>query len=135
MSCSYFGGVQVKRHLPVRTALVGLLVTPVALSQDAAAQQQTTPPTPAPPSATETKPADPNSAPVTMQTTTVTGTRPSDDFAPPAPSLNRLGNDVQDIPQSIVIINKPLMQSQGVTSLQSAVRNVPGVTLGAAEGG
>ena len=123
-----------KRHLPVGTALVGLLVTPATFPQDAAAQQPTTP-APTTPPATETAPANPNNPPVTMQTTTVTGTRPSDDFAPPAPSLNRLGNDVQDIPQSIVIINKPLMQSQGVTSLQSAVRNVPGVTLGAAEGG
>ena len=122
-----------KRHLPVRTALVGLLVTPVALSQDAAAQQPT-PPAPTTPPATETKPADPNSAPVTMQTTTVTGTRPSEDFTPPPSSLGRVGGDVRDIPQSITVINKALMQSQGATSLTSAVRNVPGVTIGAAEG-
>ncbi|MBS0223682.1 MAG: TonB-dependent receptor [Proteobacteria bacterium] len=122
-----------KRHLPVKTALVGLLITPVAFSQEAAAQQSPAPADPTPPPTT--KPAGTSQAPVTMQTTTVTGARPSEDFAPPAPSLNRLGNDVHDIPQSIVIINKPLMQSQGVTSLQSAVRNVPGVTLGAAEGG
>jgi catecholate siderophore receptor len=70
-----------------------------------------------------------------MSPITVTGTRPSDDFAPPPVSLNRLGGDPHDIPQSITIINRPLMQSQGVTSLQSAVRNIPGVTLGAAEGG
>jgi catecholate siderophore receptor len=70
-----------------------------------------------------------------MTPITVTGARPSDDFQPPPASLNRLGGDPHDIPQSITIINKALMQSQGVTSLQSAVRNIPGVTLGAAEGG
>ena len=67
---------------------------------------------------------------------TVTGSRPSDDFAPPvAPSLQRLGPDLMDVPQSVIVINKALMQSQGATSLTSAVRNVPGVTIGAAEGG
>ena len=35
----------------------------------------------------------------------------------------------------MIVINKALMQSQGATSLQSALRNVPGVTIGAAEGG
>jgi catecholate siderophore receptor len=34
----------------------------------------------------------------------------------------------------VVIINKALMQSQGATSLTSAVRNIPGITIGAAEG-
>jgi len=109
---------------------MGLLVAPGAMAQDNSAQQaQTTPPT-------ENKPGDPSTAPAaTMQTTTVTGTRPSDDFQPPPVSLDRLGGDPHDIPQSITIINKALMESQGVTSLQSAVKNVPGVTLGAAEGG
>ena len=70
-----------------------------------------------------------------MAPVTVTGARPSDDFAPPAPGLNRLGGDVHDIPQSVIDHQQALMQSQGATSLQSAVRNVPGVTIGAAEGG
>ena len=38
-------------------------------------------------------------------------------------------------PQSITVITKPLMESQGATSLASALRNVPGLTIGAAEGG
>ena len=41
---------------------------------------------------------------------------------------------LMDVPQSVMVINKALMQSQGATSLSSAVRNVPGITLGAAEG-
>ena len=71
-----------------------------------------------------------------MQTVTVTGTRPSDDFAPPAaPSLSASARPACDMPQSVTVINKALMQSQGATSLASALRNVPGVTIGAAEGG
>jgi catecholate siderophore receptor len=123
-----------RRRIPARTALVGLLVAPVALSQEAAAQQAPTPSDSPPPAPNETKPAD-TGAPVTMQTTTVTGSRPSDDFAPPATSLGRLGGDVQDIPQSITIVNKALMQSTGATSFAAAVSKVPGVTIGAAEGG
>jgi catecholate siderophore receptor len=115
--------------------MVGLLLgAPMAMAQQATPQPSPTPTPSDPPNAT--KPADPNAAPTaTMTPITVTGTRPSDDFQPPPASLDRLGGDPHDIPQSITIINKALMQSQGATSLQSAVRNIPGVTLGAAEGG
>ncbi len=116
----------------VKTALVGLMMAPAA----AVAQQSPPPETPAPDTPpTEQKPAEPSIAPATLQPVTVTSTRPSDDFAPPPSSLGRVGGDVRDIPQSITIINKALMQSQGATSLTSAIRNVPGVTIGAAEGG
>jgi catecholate siderophore receptor len=128
----------VKRRLPVRTALVGLLIAPAALAQQGPQQQPADPPkpdpNPQPPN--ESTPAQPSGAPATMQTVTVTGARPSDDFAPPvAPALQRVGSDIMDVPQSVIVINKALMQSQGATSLTSAVRNVPGVTIGAAEGG
>jgi catecholate siderophore receptor len=66
----------------------------------------------------------------------VTGSRPSEDFQTTKTSINRLGAaDLMDVPQSVVVINKALMESQGATSLQSAIRNVPGITIGAAEGG
>ena len=42
---------------------------------------------------------------------------------------------VRDIPQSVTVINSTLMQAQGATSLADALRNVPGITMGAAEGG
>ena len=71
-----------------------------------------------------------------MKPVTVTGSRPSEDFLVNKTSINRLGApDLMDVPQSVMVINKALMQSQGVTSLSSALRNVPGVTIGAAEGG
>jgi len=99
--------------------MMGLLVgAPVAMAQQAAPPQPSPSPTP-PDQPNATKPADPNTTPTaTMTPITVTGSRPSDDFAPPAPSLNRMGaSDVRDVPQSVVIINKALMQSQGATSL------------------
>jgi catecholate siderophore receptor len=122
------------RRIPA-TALVGLLVTPAAMAQqppDQNTQGPTAPPTPP----TENTPADPNAAPVTMQPVTVSGARPSDDFQVNKISINRFGvPDLMDVPQSVMVLDKALMQSQGATSLQSAIRNVPGVTIGAAEGG
>src|SRR6185437_3806810 len=42
---------------------------------------------------------------------------------------------LRDIPQTVTVINKDLLVSQGATSFQDALRNAPGVTIGAAEGG
>ncbi|WP_338862378.1 TonB-dependent siderophore receptor [Mycetohabitans rhizoxinica] len=42
---------------------------------------------------------------------------------------------LRDIPQEVVVVNKALMQSQGVASFADALRNVPGITIGGAEGG
>jgi catecholate siderophore receptor len=41
----------------------------------------------------------------------------------------------RDIAQSVAVINQALMQSQGATSFQDALRNAPGITIGGAEGG
>ncbi len=46
-----------------------------------------------------------------------------------------IATPVRDIPQSVTVINSTLMQAQGATSLADALRNVPGITMGAAEGG
>ena len=35
----------------------------------------------------------------------------------------------------MTVLNQALLQSQGVTSLSNALRNVPGITIGGAEGG
>lgn len=100
-----------------------------APDQNAQAPDQTPPPPPG-------TPAGPTGAPATMQTVTVTGSRPSEDFQTTRTSIFRLGADnVMDIPQTVVIVNKALMQSQAVTSLEGAMRNVAGVTIGSAEGG
>ena len=121
------------KRVPVKTALVGLLVAPAAMAQQDPAQ--TPAPAPATPS-TENQPAAPAAAPATMQTVTVTGSRPSEDFQVTRGSINRLGAaNLMDVPQSVVVINRALMQSQGVTRLEDAVRNAPGVTIGSAEGG
>jgi catecholate siderophore receptor len=49
--------------------------------------------------------------------------------------LAKLPVDPHDIPQSITVLDRELLQAQGATSLADALRNVPGVTIGGAEGG
>ncbi|MCS0501644.1 TonB-dependent receptor [Ancylobacter mangrovi] len=49
--------------------------------------------------------------------------------------LSRLPGTVQDTPQTVQVITQQTMQQQGVTTLEQALRNVPGVTSGIGEGG
>lgn len=64
---------------------------------------------------------------------TVEGQR--DDFATGTTAISKLPADLHDVPQSVTVVNKAQMQSQGATSLADALRNVSGITLGGAEGG
>src|SRR5262245_31338086 len=126
------GGVM--RSIPAKTALVGVLFASGAIAQQPP-DQNVQPPNPTPPPPDNT-PAGPTGAPATMQTVTVTGARPSDDFLVKNPSINRLGaENLMDVPQTVVVINRALMQSQGATTLADSLRNVPGVTISSAEGG
>jgi catecholate siderophore receptor len=71
----------------------------------------------------------------TMDDVVVNGQAQQEDFNSMGSTLPRLGTDLHDVPQSVTVVNKALMQSQGANSLQDALRNVAGITLGAAEGG
>jgi len=51
------------------------------------------------------------------------------------PSATRTETPLRDIPQFINIVPQSVIESQGATSLQSALRNVPGITYTAPEGG
>lgn len=48
---------------------------------------------------------------------------------------DKTAKDPKDIPQTVTVVNKALMQAQGATSISDALRNVPGITIGGAEGG
>ena len=55
------------------------------------------------------------------------------------PAISTVGGKtataVTDIPQTVTVVDKALMQAQGASSLADALRNVPGITIGGAEGG
>lgn len=47
---------------------------------------------------------------------------------------DKLAESEHDAPQSITVVSRQLMASQGTTNLEDALRNVPGITLNAGEG-
>lgn len=51
------------------------------------------------------------------------------------PSVTRTETPLRDIPQFVNIVPQELIRSQGAKSLPDALRNVPGITYAAAEGG
>ncbi|WP_443114338.1 TonB-dependent receptor [Herbaspirillum seropedicae] len=107
------------RLTPIAAALVATFAAPLPLHA-----QQVSPPT-----TSAGKPAaEGQLAPVTVQ-----GQR--DDFASTGTALTKLPADLRDVPQSVTVVNKAQMQSQGASSLSDALRNVSGITLGGAEGG
>src|SRR3954463_9359378 len=56
-------------------------------------------------------------------------------FKPEVTTTRGLPQLLRDVPQSITVINRAVMDSQSATSLSEVLRNVPGIPLGAAEGG
>ena len=52
--------------------------------------------------------------------------------APQSPKFNR---PLIDTPQTVTIVPAELMQAQGATTLRDALRNVPGISMQAGEGG
>lgn len=56
-----------------------------------------------------------------------------------APAETTVGGKVptalRDVPQSVTVINKAVLDDQAATSLVEALRNVPGITISAGEGG
>ncbi len=68
-----------------------------------------------------------------VSSVTVTGARSV--AAAGTNALTKLPENLMDIGQSVTVLDKSLLQSEGVSSLADALRNVPGITIGGAEGG
>jgi catecholate siderophore receptor len=51
------------------------------------------------------------------------------------PSLVVLTGKLQDTPQTVDVVPQQVLHEQGVTTLQEALKNVPGITLNSGEGG
>ncbi|MBP0597808.1 TonB-dependent siderophore receptor [Herbaspirillum sp. LeCh32-8] len=102
------------RLTPIAAALVAAFAAPLPLH----AQQ-----------------ADSNNASAAGQLAPVTVEGRRDDFGATTTAITKLPADLHDVPQSVTVVNKAQMQSQGVGSLSDALRNVSGITLGGAEGG
>ncbi|MCF4166763.1 TonB-dependent siderophore receptor [Zavarzinia compransoris] len=69
-----------------------------------------------------------------LPTVTVTGTASSNTMQAPS-GFGRLPQAVEDTPQTIKVIDQKTIQQQGITSLDQALKMVPGITNDVGEGG
>ncbi|RKR37188.1 TonB-dependent siderophore receptor [Paraburkholderia sp. BL17N1] len=122
-------------HTPLATALALAFAVPFATPAVAQTAPQTT-----------SQPAAANASATTTTTVAAdTGSLPTIGVAAQAEQQDfqagratvgaKTPTALRDIPQTVTVINKAVLQSQGATSFQDALRNAPGVTIGAAEGG
>jgi catecholate siderophore receptor len=65
----------------------------------------------------------------------VTGSAVNHDYNSTTANVGKITTPLRDIPQSVTVIDRAVLEAQGVTSFADALRNVPGITIGAAEGG
>ena len=125
------------------TPLAAALVTPFAVPTLVLAQSaQPVPSAEATPAAQGASGAQAGSgtqaasASATLPAVRITGEADRRDFQAGRSSVGgKRPTAVRDIAQEVVVVNKALMQSQGAASFADALRNVPGITIGAAEGG
>ena len=113
------------RASPLQTALL------LALALPAATHAQTAPTS----NDTSNTQQNPNK-PKTLGSVHVTGSVVGNDYDTDTSTVGaKVPTSLRDIPQTVVVVNRDLMEAQGATSLQDALRNVPGITIGGAEGG
>lgn len=65
----------------------------------------------------------------------VVGDQNRDEVRTHTTTIGKVPTALRDLPQSITVINRAMLSAQGASSLSDALRSVPGITIGAAEGG
>ncbi|SEJ09506.1 TonB-dependent receptor [Paraburkholderia diazotrophica] len=113
------------------TPLYAQTTTPAAAPAASIAQADASTPPASQPSASQ--PSDN----ATLPAVKVTGQADNaGDFQPDISSVGaKVPTALRDIPQAVTVVPKAVLQSQAVSSFSDALRNVPGITIGAAEGG
>ena len=109
------------RTIVSQTAFGAGIAAGMVLGGDAALAQTTTDPAAAPTPA------------LTLPGVSVTGDRPGNTLRNET-GLGRLSGPIQSIPQTIQVIPQELLRQQNVTTLEQALRNVPGITSSVGEG-
>ncbi|HEX6833159.1 MAG TPA: TonB-dependent receptor plug domain-containing protein, partial [Rudaea sp.] len=71
----------------------------------------------------------------TLEAVQVNGSAANNDYNASSANVAKLATPLRDIPQVVTVIDRALLEAQGVTSFADALRNVPGITIGGAEGG
>src|SRR5262245_13909780 len=127
------------RRRPLAAAILMMFSAPVALAQSAAGRKAEGEPAsqPAPEAIAQAQPpAGAQANPEATLPEVKVRERPGDDFKTESTrGATRTETPLRDIPQFINEVPQSLIRSQGATTLQQALRNVPGISYAAAEGG
>lgn len=115
------------RNPLLKQSLIALTIS-TGLASQACAQTTPAPPTPQP----EAKPTlEKQLAPVT-----VSGQREQENsYQPGITSIGKTPQLPRDIPQSVTVVPKSLIQDRAADTFRGALRNVPSITFNAGEGG
>lgn len=107
------------KHHPLAIAIVAAMASPVALTQYAFAQNA------------QAEQEEATLAPVKVKEKAI-----KNDYAPAVSTVGaKTPTAIRDIPQTVNVINRTVLEAQGATTLKDALRNVPGITISAGEGG
>ena len=115
------GRLTAQRFSPVALALVNSIMLTGVLHA-----QSTNPP---PVSATSTN------APGKLPDVVVKGQQEPKTYKPEILSSPKYTEPLRDVPQTVTVIPKAVFEEQGATSLRDVLRNVPGISMQAGEGG
>jgi len=145
--------IQTAIRNPLSHAAVGIASIMLA-STSAAAQDAATAPQPGTPAASQSqsatqlpkiqvrsarKPARPaRVAPAAppQQTAPIAGSLgPSPSYQAPQQTITRLPTPLRDTPQTVNVVTQRTIQERNITSMEDALRTVPGITFQAGEGG
>ncbi len=102
---------------------LSLRAATLALVFGSAVQAQTTPPSEPAPAANETS----------LPPIKATASAERDNSR--AATGAKFDTPLRDLPQSVTVLDRKMLDTQAAASLKDALRNVPGITLGAGEGG
>ncbi|WP_150667725.1 TonB-dependent receptor [Pandoraea anhela] len=119
---------------PLALAMMALFAAPIAVTYASPAMAQSAAPnaTTAPTAAA----AVPSTPAAALPQTDVSGASIREEYQRDVSSVGgKVPTAIRDIPQSVTVIDKAVMQAQGATSFSDALRNSPAITLGGAEGG
>ncbi len=72
---------------------------------------------------------------VTLPTVTVVDSRDEEKYNATESNYYKLNRPLVDTPRTVTTVTRQLMDDQGVTKVSDALRNVPGISLAAGEGG
>ena len=107
-----------RKLLPLGAMVAGMVLTPDAALAQSAAE------------------GDNDKPEVTLPAITVRAVRERDTgYQATVTNVGKVAQSPRDIPQSLSIITEQLMQDRNATTVADALRNVPGITFNAGEGG